>query len=98
MNAAATTASFTLIASSVSPLSGSTGGGNILSVNGTGFSTNSQVTVDGLNCQVVSSSYHLITCIVPSSAISSNKQVDVVITDSLYTSSIRGAYLYDFNG
>lgn len=42
-----TQASFALIATSISPVSGSTGGGNLLQINGTGFSSMSTVTVDG---------------------------------------------------
>ena len=61
------TASFEFTATSISPTSGSTGGRNVLSVNGTGFSASSKVTVDGVDCKVISSNYYLIRCTVPSS-------------------------------
>ncbi len=58
--------SFQLVASSITPITGTTGGGNLLYINGTGFSMNSTVTVDGNECKLVKTTYSLITCIVPS--------------------------------
>lgn len=43
-----TQASFALAATSISPVSGSTGGGNLIQINGTGFSSMSRVTIDGI--------------------------------------------------
>lgn len=91
-----TQATFSLTAEAISPLSGSTGGGNLLRVNGTGFSNQSTVTVDGNNCKVKSVSYFTITCSVPASDAASNTQVDVVVQDST-SSSLSAAYLYDFD-
>ena len=66
------TLSFQLTASSMSPLIGTIGGGNILTINGTGFISSCVVTVDGNNCVVVNATYSLITCIVPSNVIQLN--------------------------
>ena len=66
------TLSFQLTASSMSPLIGTIGGGNLLAINGTGFISSCVVTVDGNNCVVVNATYSLITCIVPSNVIQLN--------------------------
>jgi hypothetical protein len=50
----------------MSSTSGTTGGGNLLNISGTGFASNAIVTVDGNNCLIVTVNYSLITCIVPS--------------------------------
>ena len=60
-----TNITFELEATSISPLSGTTGGGNLLFVNGTGFSSSCTVTVDGIDCPVVNTTYNLITCVAP---------------------------------
>lgn len=91
-----TQATFSLTAEAISPASGSTGGGNLLQINGTGFSDQSTVTVDGNTCKVKSISYFTITCTVPASDAASNTQVDVVVQDST-SSTLSAAYLYDFN-
>lgn len=91
-----TQATFSLTTVAVSPVSGSTGGGNLLQINGTGFSNQSTVTVDGNSCKVKQVSYYTISCIAPPSDVASNTQVDVVVHDST-SSTLTAAYLYDFN-
>ncbi len=92
------TATFSLTASSVTPTSGSTGGGNVLTITGSGFSKSCRVTVDSNECQIISVRYGQITCKSPSSNTQANKQVDVVVTDATTSSvsTLTAAYLYDF--
>jgi hypothetical protein len=92
-----TTISFSFNAVSASPTTGSTGGGNKILVTGTGFGSSTTVTVDGNDCKVVGVSYFAISCIVPPSDTSSNKQVDVVVNDISHNSTLSGAYLYDYD-
>lgn len=93
-----TQASFALTTTSLSPSSGSTGGGNVLQIEGTGFSSLSTVTVDGNSCQIKEITYFKITCIVPPNATPINKQVDVVVEDvTMSMSTLSAAYLYDFD-
>lgn len=60
---------FSLNAVSVNPTSSGTGGGSMLTVNGEGFNSRCQVTVDGNDCPVISANYSVITCVVPSNVI-----------------------------
>lgn len=62
----ATTFTFSLTATTISPTLSGTGGGLILEINGNGFSANSKVTVDNNNCPVKSFTYSKLTCIIPS--------------------------------
>ena len=92
-----TTISFSFNAVSASPTTGSTGGGNKILVTGTGFGSSTTVTVDGNDCKVVGVSYFAISCIVPPSDTSSNKQVDIVVNDISHVSTLSDAYLYDYD-
>lgn len=93
-----TAVTFHLNATSISPMKSFTGGGIILNVTGTGFSVNSTVTVDGNECQVIQpTSYSLIRCVVPSSATSMNKLVDVVVTELSNVSTVSQQFLYDYD-
>lgn len=92
------TVTFHLNATSISPVSSFSGGGIILNVTGTGFSVNSTVTIDGNACEVIQpTSYSLIRCIVPSTVISMNKLVDVVVTEMSDMSTVPQQFLYDYD-
>lgn len=61
----ATTVTFALTATSISPASGPAGGGNTLTVSGAGFTSNTSVTVDGNSCVVTRATYSSIECTAP---------------------------------
>ena len=87
---------FHLNASSMNPVRSSTGGGVLLTINGTGFSVNTEVSVDGNHCRKVSSTYRMIECIVPPSDTPVNKEVDVVVSEQSEDSMVPIKFLYDF--
>ena len=57
---------FQLTALSLSPSSSGTGGGSILNINGVAFNSKCSIKVDNNVCSIVSMSYSLIKCILPS--------------------------------
>lgn len=57
---------FQLTGSSLSPSKSGTGGGAQLNITGTGFTNKTVVKIDGLTCKVLSNTYSMITCLVPS--------------------------------
>lgn len=66
ISASTRTFSFSLTTTSFSPSSSLTGGGVELILLGSGFSSNSVVTVDNNNCEIKSWTFGQINCIVPS--------------------------------
>ena len=60
-----TTATFQLKATEFTPALGSTGGANILTINGSGFSQNTSVIIDNNKCKILRTDYNSIQCIVP---------------------------------
>lgn len=93
----ATTAQFQLTATAVAPGTGSTGGGNVLNITGTGFSGNTTVTIDGNPCKVISATYALIKCTIPSNPTETNKNVDIIVSEAGTDSTLPASYLYDFS-
>lgn len=65
-SAAETKYTFELEANSFSPDKSGTGGGVIVSISGKGFTKNTKVSIDGNDCPILTNSYILITCVVPS--------------------------------
>lgn len=54
-----------LVVSSFEPKLGFNSGGNIISINGTGFSKQTNVLIDQNDCKIINASYSLLKCIVP---------------------------------
>ena len=67
-----------------------------MQVSGTGFSKQSVVTVNGNACTIQTLSYNSITCIVPPNAATSDKLVNVQVTDGSSTSTVPQQFKYDF--
>ena len=63
-----TTLTIPLVVSSISPSQSGTGGGVLMSIEGQGFSQETQVYIDGRVCPLVvgSSNYSLLKCLTPS--------------------------------
>ncbi|CAF1415369.1 unnamed protein product [Rotaria magnacalcarata] len=81
---------------SFSPSQGGAGGGYQLTIIGTGFSSNSTVTVDNNECsnlQVVN--FSSITCIVPATTAMSNQQVVISIIVGSSTANASSLFTYD---
>ncbi|XP_061164553.1 fibrocystin-L-like [Saccostrea echinata] len=76
--------------SSVTPDSCSIGGGCEVSIQGTGFSSEANVSVGGGLCEVLSATYNQITCVVPSSTTAGQQ----TLTVSLDGQSATGFFTY----
>ena len=59
------TITFELKATSISPTFGFTGGGNLISIYGSGFDQSNLVTVGWNDCPIVNVTYSMISCVVP---------------------------------
>jgi plastocyanin len=81
---------------SISPTEGGAGGGYTLTVNGTGFSSNAVVTVDGNSCSnSVITNFSVITCTVPATSAVSNTQVIVSVIDGISTTNAPSLFTYN---
>ena len=65
----ATTLTFSLSATTINPTVSGTGGGLPLTINGEGFSSQSTVKIDNIDCPVTSYTYNQLTCVIPSNVI-----------------------------
>ena len=94
----ATTYTSTLAADSMTPTSGSFGGGSLLTIAGQGFDTvtSPEVTVCGEECVVQDGVTDTeITCITPANAGSGTETCDVTITQASGASVSAGSFTYD---
>ena len=66
INSAVKTFTFPLSISSFSPNYGGTGGGLILTINGSGYSKQTKVLIDNIVCPITSFIYTSINCQIPS--------------------------------
>ena len=58
-----------MIASSIVPTYGGVGGGVKITINGTGFSKQTQVLVDGIDCPIFYQTYNSLVCTTPQNVI-----------------------------
>ena len=65
MNSAVSSLDFPLAATSINPTSCGVGGGALLTVLGSGFSSTTSVKIDGLECAIVLANYSTISCLSP---------------------------------
>ena len=65
---------------SIDPVIGSLGGGNTLTVQGTGFSQSTEVTINGNSCMISSISSSEIICITPPST--TEATYNLTVTDN----------------
>ncbi|CAF0756351.1 unnamed protein product [Brachionus calyciflorus] len=93
----ATTFEFELIASDFNPKLSGVGGGAIITINGSGFTKQTSVKIDSILCTYVSHSYTAISCIVPSNPTTSNKTVDVVVSELGSEVTLDEKFTYDFS-
>ncbi|XP_069372727.1 PKHD1 like 1, tandem duplicate 1 [Paralichthys olivaceus] len=83
---------YRLIVSSFSPLSGSLGGGTLLTVKGFGFSQNTTVTVGSVKCTLVHTSNTELKCRTPPGLAPSNL---VTVTVGNMSETANGSFNYD---
>ncbi|RMZ95337.1 fibrocystin-L-like isoform X1 [Brachionus plicatilis] len=95
--AANATYTFELDAYSVSPSTSGTGGGVIVNITGKGFSTNTKVSIDGINCAILAKSYQIISCIVPSNPTNISKSVNILISDNDQNKTLENLFFYDYD-
>ena len=76
--------SFSLTVTSVTPANGSVSGGTSISIVGTGFSSNSTVTVGGNACEVKSSNNVEIICVTPAGT---NGSTTIIVTQGSITAN-----------
>ncbi|XP_053372850.1 fibrocystin-L-like [Mercenaria mercenaria] len=79
---------------SIYPSSGSLGGGVILTIQGFGFTTDANVTIQGQGCEVLSTQTHKLTCIVPNVQTNGTFEVEVYQATSSLT---YFGFAYDFD-
>ena len=94
----ATTYTSTLAADSMTPTSGSFGGGSLLTIAGQGFDTetNPEVTVCGVECVVQDGVTDTqLTCITPANAGSGTETCDVTVSQASGASVAAGSFTYD---
>jgi len=77
-----------LLVNSVSPSEGSIGGGLLLTINGSGLATETDVTICSKSCPVMAGSAHMLVCAVPAS--------DVTEADSACEVSVGGLAVATF--
>ena len=86
-----------LTAASISPTSGSFGGGSLITITGTGFDTNVDptVTVCTDECSIESVTDSEITCLAPANSGSGTESCDVTVTQVSGASVLAGSFTYD---
>jgi len=86
-----------LTASSISPTTGSFGGGSLITITGTGFDTNVDptVTVCTDECAIQSVTDSEITCLAPANAGSGTESCDVTVSQVSGASVVAGSFTYD---
>ena len=89
-----TTQNYTLTATQISPDSGSLGGNQLITITGTGFSPQAQVTIDSNDCNIQSVNNIQITCKTPANTSAASKQV--TITQGSLTNTDL-SYTYDLS-
>jgi len=90
------TANVNLAATGIAPITGGAGGGYLLNINGTGFSSFSVVTIDGNVCKNPTvTNFASISCTVPPSSVNSNTPVNVVVTSGSSSSTSPTQFTYD---
>merc|ERR1719431_993384 len=86
-----------LSASSISPTTGSFGGGSLITITGTGFDTNVDPTVIVCTdeCTIQSVTDYEITCLAPANAGSGTESCDVTVSQVSGASVLAGSFTYD---
>ncbi|XP_021354873.1 fibrocystin-L-like isoform X2 [Mizuhopecten yessoensis] len=80
--------------SSLSPASGSSSGGAIMTINGVGLQ-DATVQIDRYSCQVTQQSFTTITCIVPSGTVGQSKPINVITrTNAVVSCSQPCQFIY----
>ena len=88
----------TSVVTSVSPPSGSTAGGTLLTITGTGFSTDidkMKVGLGGADCKVTSSSRNTITCLSSSSQVVGVVSISITVNGYLVAADLSYTYSSD---
>lgn len=65
MTSATTTVTFSLSATSITPLLSGTGGGVLVTISGQGFDNTTKVLIDNINCPIQTFTFYNITCLTP---------------------------------